>query len=119
MTRSTTLRVMVSKIESMNIVYFASKDVAEAEKITRATISEKLAFCANIIPGCHSVYWWKGKVENSNETLVIIKTLPHLVAKVIKRIKELHSYEMPEIVSWKIESSPEILGLVRRNLLKV
>lgn len=93
----------------MNVVYFATKNEAEAQKIAKAVISEKLAFCANIIPSAYSIYLWKGKVEESDEAIVILKTLPHLVKKLISTVKRLHSYEMPEIISWKIDqTTPEV-----------
>jgi len=87
----------------MNIVYFACKDKDESKKVAHTIIKEKLAFCANIIPGCHSIYRWKGKVEEAEESILIVKTFPHLVKKLIDRIKNLHSYQMPEIISWKID----------------
>ncbi|MBI3379604.1 divalent-cation tolerance protein CutA [Candidatus Gottesmanbacteria bacterium] len=95
----------------MNIVYVPCKNEEESKEIANIIIKEKLAFCTNIIPGCYSIYRWQGKVEKSEESLLIIKTLPHLVKKLISRIKNLHSYKMPEIISWKIdEVSPGIVN---------
>lgn len=104
----------------MNIVYFACKNDLEARKIAKKVIGEKLAFCTNIIANCNSIFRWKGKIEESVETIVIFKTLPHLVNNLIARIKKLHSYQMPEIISWKIDdASPEIVkwasGELRRR----
>lgn len=94
----------------MNIVYCTCKNDLEARKIAKKVIGEKLAFCTNIISNCNSIYRWKGKIEESSETIIIIKTLPHLVNKLIREIKKLHTYQMPEIVSWKIDDvSPEIV----------
>lgn len=87
----------------MNIIYFACKDSAEAEKIAQDVIEKKLAFCTNILSECFSIYRWKGKTEKSKEAVVIMKTLPHLVKKAIAAIKKLHSYQMPEIISWTID----------------
>lgn len=87
----------------MNIVYVPCKDKKEAQKVANRVISGKLAFCANIIPSVHSIYLWKGKVEESEEAIIILKTLPHLVKKLITSIKKHHPYEMPEIISWKID----------------
>ena len=101
----------------MNIVYFACKNNDEAQKIARAIISRKLAFCVNIVPKCYSIYLWKGKMEESTEAVVILKTLPHLVKKAISLIKNLHSYEMPEIVSWKIDkTTPEVEKWISKEL---
>lgn len=56
---------------------------------------EKLAACANIIHTIDSIYWWKGNIENDKESLLIIKTKKSLADKLIKRVKELHSSEIP------------------------
>ena len=61
------------------------------------------AFCVNIIPQIHSIYPWKGKVEEADEVLVLAKTKSKLITKVMERIKRLHSYELPEIISLRIE----------------
>lgn len=101
----------------MNIVYFACKNHKEAEEISKALISQKLAFCVNIIPKCYSIYRWKGKSEESNEAVVIVKTLSGLTSKLIKKVKSLHSYKMPEIIFWKIsDNNSEILNWATKEL---
>jgi periplasmic divalent cation tolerance protein len=77
------------------IAYVTAKDLAEAKKIGEAIVKEKLAACANIIPAIESVYWWKGKVEKDKEALLILKTKKSLVSRLIKRVKEIHSYGVP------------------------
>ena len=76
------------------IVYITAKDAGEAGKISEALVREKLAACANIIPEIKSIYRWKGKIERDNETVLIVKTKEDLVQRVIKRVKELHSYDV-------------------------
>ncbi len=87
----------------MNIVYVPCKDKVEAKKIARNLLNRKLAICINIIGSIESVYLWKGKVEESYESLLIIKTSGRLIDKVIREIKKLHSYDLPDILSWKID----------------
>ena len=65
-----------------------------------------MAACANIVPRIRSIYRWKGKIYDEQEFLIIIKTRTSLFDAVQKRVKELHSYEVPEIVSF-----PVALGL--------
>ena len=92
-----------------SIVYVPCRDEIEAKKIARELIKNREAFCVNIIPNAYSVYTWKGKTEEAEEVLVIAKTRAKLVSKVMKRIKELHSYDLPEIISLKIEkTTPEV-----------
>jgi periplasmic divalent cation tolerance protein len=79
------------------IVYATSKDEKEARTIGEILVKEKLIACANIIPAIQSIYWWKGKIEKNGEAAMFLKTKKSLVKRLIKRIKELHSYEVPTI----------------------
>ncbi len=70
----------------------------EARKIARAILKKKLAACVNIIGGLESHYWWKGKLENAREFLLLIKTTQFRVAEVTSEVQTTHSYDVPEIV---------------------
>lgn len=78
-----------------------SEDVARL--IADRLVSEKLAACANILPGMTSVYRWQGEIEQSKETVLILKTRADLFASVEQRIKKLHPYDAPCIVALPIE----------------
>ena len=84
------------------LVYITTGDEAEAREIGRALVEEKLAACVNIHP-IQSMYRWEGEIEEAGEIAVLVKTGAELVDRVIARVKELHSYEVPCIVSWPIE----------------
>jgi periplasmic divalent cation tolerance protein len=75
----------------------------EAHKIARALVERRLAACVNIIPQVESVYRWQGKVEESQEFLLLIKTFGTAFGRVCETIKELHSYQTPECISFSIE----------------
>jgi periplasmic divalent cation tolerance protein len=75
----------------------------EARDIAAALVSEKLVACANCWP-IMSVFRWEGAVEQGPEAAMICKTRTDLVPDVIRRVKELHSYEVPCITSWKIDT---------------
>lgn len=93
----------------MNIVYVPCKDKEEARKIAKELVGNKLAICINIINSVDSIYLWKGKVAESHESLLLIKTSERLVDDVITQIKKLHSYDLPDIISWKIDkTTPEV-----------
>ncbi|MEW6087124.1 MAG: divalent-cation tolerance protein CutA [bacterium] len=81
------------------IIFSTVSSGEEAKKITMALLEEKLAACVNIIPSVESLFWWEGKIDNAKELLLIIKTLEKNVPFVTKRIKELHSYKVPEIIA--------------------
>lgn len=74
----------------------------EAEKIANRLVRLKLSACVNIVSGIHSTYWWQGKIENSSEILLIIKTKRILTRKLIACVKKVHSYTVPEIIALPI-----------------
>lgn len=76
---------------------------AEAKRIGRIVVEERLVACCNIIPNVTSVYRWKGKICEEGEVLCLMKTRKELFDGLKKRIKELHPYETPEIISLKIK----------------
>jgi len=73
-------------------------DAEVARQIARSLVEEQFAACANLIPGVESVYWWKGVIETSAEVLAIFKTTLEQYPQLEVRLKELHPYELPEIV---------------------
>ncbi|UYY59770.1 divalent-cation tolerance protein CutA [Sphingomonas sp. S2-65] len=75
-------------------------DRAEAERVARSVVEERLAACANILAPCLSIYRWHGDVETAEEVPVLFKTTPELAARLRARIAELHSYDMPVIEAW-------------------
>ena len=83
-------------------IYITAKDEEEARKIASSLVKEKLVACVNYFP-ISSIYRWKQSIENAEEVALIAKTRIDLVDLVIARVKELHSYEVPCVVSWIIE----------------
>lgn len=80
-------------------IYVTVPTEIEAKAIADAIVTDRLASCANIIPGMKSVYHWKGKIEEAQETVVILKTRATLFQAVEARVKELHKFATPCIVS--------------------
>lgn len=74
----------------------------EAKKIAAALIDERLAACANIIRSVQSVFRWQGEVEDEPETLMILKSVAAKVEAVTAKVKELHSYDVPEVIALPI-----------------
>ena len=92
------------------IAYITTESAAQAEEIGRALVDERLAACANILPGMRSLYRWKGAVETAAETVLIVKTREALAGALTARVKALHSYEVPCIVILPIVAGlPEFL----------
>ncbi|MDR8394166.1 divalent-cation tolerance protein CutA [Aliifodinibius sp. S!AR15-10] len=84
---------------NLRLVYITTKDKDEARKIGRSLVEEKLAACVNIIDGMESIYRWKGKVEEAKEAILIAKTPYHNVKPLTQRVKDLHSYNCPCVIS--------------------
>ncbi|MGC2550094.1 MAG: divalent-cation tolerance protein CutA [Candidatus Sulfotelmatobacter sp.] len=92
------------------IVLTTTGSEAEAQKIARHLVENRMAACINIVPQIDSVYRWQGKVEEAREWLLLIKTTANAFEKVREAIAELHSYELPECVCLKVEDgSPHYL----------
>ncbi len=90
---------------------------SEAEKIAQELVDRRLAACVNIIPKIRSVYRWQGKVEASEEYLLLVKTVKVHAAEVQGTIRELHSYDLPECIVVSIESgSAEYLNWIEDSV---
>ena len=96
-------------------IYITAGDEAEARKIGKTLVEEKLAACVNIHP-IKSIYRWEGKIEEEEEIALFVKTKAELADEVIARVKELHSYDVPCIVSFPIEKGyPDYLKWIEES----
>ncbi len=92
------------------IVLITASNEDEAVHISQELVDSRLAACVNIVKGIRSIYRWKGKREDEAEVLMIVKTRRDLFAGLKKRVKELHSYSVPEIIALPvIDGSEEYL----------
>ena len=81
------------------LVYITTSGEEESKKIGRTIVEERLAGCVNIISTIESLYWWKGEIESDKESVLIAKTKVSNIENIIKRVKEIHSYENPAILA--------------------
>ena len=86
------------------IVLTTAADPEEAALLARTLVDERLAACATLIPGVHSIYHWGGQTETTTETLVLIKTGSDQLAELEIRLHELHSYKTPEFLVLNVDS---------------
>ena len=84
-------------------VYVLFANAAEAERIGRAVVAERLAACINILSPCRSIYRWRDAVETADEVPAILKTTADQADLLISRIAGLHSYDVPSITVWPID----------------
>lgn len=73
-----------------------------AARLAAALVDGRLAACANVLAPCASIYRWQGQVEMATETSLLLKTAADRYPDLEARIRELHPYEVPEIVAWPL-----------------
>jgi periplasmic divalent cation tolerance protein len=91
----------------------------QAYLIAREIVERRQAACVNIVPGIRSIYRWKGKICKDGELLLIVKTLEGEFEGVTATIRELHSYELPEILAFHVDhGEPGFLGWIAASIDK-
>lgn len=71
----------------------------EAHKIAEVLLKQRRAACVNIVPGVSSLFWWQDKLDSAQESLLIVKTKTSQLNELVKLVKEIHSYDVPEIIA--------------------
>lgn len=88
-----------------------------AAKIGNQLLKQKLIACYSVLPPMESSYWWKGKIRNEKEYQIILKTRKENYSKIEKLIKSLHNYDLPEVISIKIDKAgKDYLTWLKREL---
>lgn len=96
------------------VVLITAQNEDEAARIARCLVESRLAACVNIIKGIRSIYSWQGKIEDNAEALMVVKTQRKLFDDLSKKVKELHSYTVPEIIAiLMVEGSVDYLNWLK------
>jgi len=99
------------------VIMVTTANREEAEKIARRLLDEKLIACANIIGPVSSLFWWSGKLEKSEEYVLLLKSRLELFEKLSESVKALHGYEVPEIIALPIiKGSPAYMEWLNSTL---
>lgn len=100
------------------LIYCSTSNIDEARMIAQRLLEEKLVACVNIIPTVESMYRWKGLIETEKETVLFIKTINEKVDATIKRITQLHSYGVPEIIVLSlVDGLKEYFNFLRKETI--
>ena len=103
----------------MYFTYITTENKEEAQKVGAALIEARLAACVNILDGMTSMFYWEGKVQSENETVLIAKTRKDLAEKVTEKVKEVHSYDCPCVVFLPVENgNPDFLQWLKEETSK-
>ncbi len=86
------------------IILITAANKKEAAKIAHALLNNRVAACVNIVDGLESLFWWQGKVDKAGEALLIVTSRKEKFQKIVKLVKSVHSYEVPEIIAIPIVS---------------
>jgi periplasmic divalent cation tolerance protein len=98
------------------LIYMTVKDKSEAKAIGAALLEKRLAACVNIWEGVTSMYHWQGKLEESPEVILLAKTVAEKVPQLLETVKELHSYEVPSVLSLSVDQGlPAFLEWVAKE----
>jgi periplasmic divalent cation tolerance protein len=84
------------------VVLITAGSNEEATRIGQRLLEERLAACVNTTGGVESKFWWQGKLDEAREAALIVKTKAGLLPDIIKSVKKVHSYEVPEIIALPI-----------------
>jgi len=87
---------------NVNLIYITTGSMEEARTIGNKLVSDRLAACVNIIDNVNSMYWWEGEIQDDREVILIAKTKGSLIPELVEKVKSMHSYDCPCIVSLPI-----------------
>ncbi len=80
-------------------LFITAATVEEAEQISQMLLEQRKVACVNIVPRVSSSFWWQDKIDSAQESLLIVKTKASQLSELVRLVKEIHSYEVPEIIA--------------------
>jgi periplasmic divalent cation tolerance protein len=99
------------------VLLITTADAEEAQRIADVLLTERVAACVNIVPKVNSQFWWQGKVEKAEESLLIVKSQAPLLSQIVKLVKKHHHYEVPEIIALPVVGgNPDYLEWLAKEL---
>lgn len=80
------------------VVLTTAPDLETATSLVEQLVEARHAACGTVFPGATSVYWWKGSIQRESEVVIILKTSLGAQAELLRRTKEIHPYDVPELI---------------------
>ncbi len=84
------------------VLFITTANAEEAQRIAGVLLNERKAACVNIVPRVDSLFWWQGKLDSAQESLLIVKSKASVLNEIVRLVRELHSYDVPEIIALPI-----------------
>jgi periplasmic divalent cation tolerance protein len=84
------------------VLLITTATAEEAQRISRVLLEQKKVACVNILPRINSLFWWQGKLDSAKESLLIVKTKASQLSEIVPLVKEIHSYDIPELIALPI-----------------
>lgn len=84
------------------VVLITAPNEEEASTLAKAVVGARLAACVNIVRSVRSIYRWKGAIEDDQEVLMVVKTRRNRISQLTAKVKQLHSYDVPEVIALPI-----------------
>ncbi len=84
------------------VLFITTANTEEAQRIAKVLLNERKAACVNIVPEISSLFWWQDKLDSAQESLLIIKTKASVLNEIVRLVREIHSYDIPEIIALPI-----------------
>jgi len=97
---------MASDLQNI-VVFVTAANEDEGAKLARLLVEKRLAACVSLVPAVRSFFWWEGKIDEQQETLLIIKTEGRVMPELIDTVQANHSYSVPEIIALPIVAGSE------------
>jgi periplasmic divalent cation tolerance protein len=84
------------------VLLITTATAEEAQRISRVLLEQKKVACVNILPRINLLFWWQGKLDSAKESLLIVKTKASQLSEIVPLVKEIHSYDIPELIALPI-----------------
>jgi len=98
------------------VIFVTAKNTREANKIASKLVADKLIACANVVKEVKSVFSWKGKIDRANEVLIVMKSKKSCFKRIVRTVRALHSYDVPEIIALPIiDGNKDYLNWVKES----
>ena len=81
------------------VILITTATAEEAQRISKVLLEQRQAACANIVPQVSSLFWWQDKLDSAQESLLIVKTKASKLSEIVRTVKKLHSYQVPEVIA--------------------